>query len=51
MIPKRLRIGAVIRPGRVVAPTSVKRGSGSSMVRAAGPCPSTMSSLKSSIAG
>jgi ribosomal protein L15E len=51
MIPKRERSGPVIRPGRVVAPTSVKRGSSRRIVRAAGPCPRTMSILKSSMAG
>ena len=38
-------------PLRVVAAMSVKRGMSSLMVRAAGPCPMTMSSAKSSMAG
>ena len=50
-MPKRARSGAVMRPARVVAPTSVKRGSSIFTVRAAGPWPSTRSSEKSSSAG
>ena len=50
-MPKRARSGAVISPARVVAPTSVKRGSSSLTVRAAGPWPSTRSIWKSSSAG
>ena len=40
-----------MRPGRVVAPIRVKRGSSSRMVLAAGPWPMTMSMTKSSMAG
>ncbi len=50
-MPNRPRKGAVIIPGRVVAPISVKRGSVSLTERAEGPCPIIRSSSKSSIAG
>ncbi len=50
-MPKRERSGAVSRPARVVAPTSVKRSSFSCTLRALGPRSSRMSSRKSSIAG
>ena len=42
---KRDRSGAVSMPARVVAPTMVKRGSGSWMERALGPESMIMSSL------
>ena len=44
------RSGDVRRPARVVAPTSVKRGTSTFSVRAEGPCPITTSTEKSSIA-
>ena len=49
-MPKRERIGALRRPLRVVAPTSVKRGRFSRTLRALAPWSSTMSIAKSSIA-
>ena len=50
-MPKRSRNGRVIRPERVVAPTSVKGGNSMRTERAAGPSPIIRSSWKSSIAG
>jgi hypothetical protein len=41
----------VTKASRVVAPTTVKRGSLSRIERAEGPLPITMSSAKSSMAG
>ena len=43
-MPKRARSGDVSSPVRVVAPTSVKRCSGTFTERALGPCPMMMSS-------
>ena len=43
-MPKRLRSGAVRRPVRVVAPTSVNGCSGTLTERAPGPWPITRSS-------
>jgi len=42
-MPKRARSGEVSRPVRVVAPISVKRGTGILTDRAPGPCPIMMS--------
>ena len=50
-MPKRLRSGEVSSPVRVVAPISVNGCSGTFTDLAPGPCPMTMSSSKSSIAG
>src|SRR5919204_303886 len=50
-MPKRSRSGVVSRPVLVVAPTRVNGGRSSVSVRAAGPCPTTMSRRKSSSAG
>ena len=44
-MPKRLRIGPVSRPIRVVAPMSVNGGSGIVIVRACMPESSVMSTL------
>ena len=49
--PKRSLSGVVNRPVRVVAPTSVKGGRSSVTVRAPAPWPSTIGSLRSSMAG
>ena len=49
--PKRSRSGDVSSPARVVAPIRQKGCSGSLIERAVGPCPTTRSSWKSSIAG
>ena len=43
-MPKRARSGDVSRPVRVVAPTSVKRWTGTLTERAPGPWPIMMSS-------
>ena len=50
-MPNRARSGEVSSPARVVAPTSVNRSIGTFTDRAPGPCPMTISSSKSSIAG
>ena len=50
MMPKRARNGELSSPRRVVAPTSVKCGRLIQMLRAIGPEPTTMWSVKSSIA-
>jgi hypothetical protein len=50
-MPKRSRSGVVSSPARVVAPTSVNGGSGTSMTRAPAPWPTVIGSLRSSIAG
>ena len=42
-MPNRARSGALSRPARVVAPMSVKCGSSTFSVRAAGPWPMTTS--------